>query len=181
MKDHAPDLSRAKVLNRWAWFASIAVFIVVVSMRQIKIDTDFDFSLLPAVYSGFNLFTAVLILLGYYYIRYKKDWKMHALAMQIAILTSVLFLLGYVAYHITTPETPFCQEGSIRYVYFFLLISHIVLAAFILPFILFTYIRALTRQFERHRKMARWVFPLWLYVALTGPVLYLMLLPCYGI
>ena len=92
---------------------------------------------------------------------------------------SLLFLLSYVAYHTTTEETKYCAEGAIRYVYFFLLITHVVLAGIIFPFILFTFVRAVTGQFDRHKKLAKYVYPLWLYVAITGPVLFLMLMPCY--
>ncbi|MCL4157717.1 UNVERIFIED_CONTAM: hypothetical protein GTU68_034633 [Idotea baltica] len=105
---------------------------------------------------------------------------LHRKLMTTAMLLSALFLLSYVVYHFTTPETKFCGEGAIRMVYFFFLITHIILAAAILPFILFTYIRAYTNQFEKHVKLARWVFPLWLYVAVTGPILFLMLSPCYN-
>jgi len=169
-----------KKLNRVAWVLSIIVFALVVSMRRFKVDAGIDFSFLPAVYSTLNFITFLLLLAGFYFIRVRKDMAVHRKLMVSALVSSVLFLLGYVVYHMTTPETLFCQEGSIRYVYFFLLITHIVLAAVILPFILFTFIRAYTGQYARHKKMARWVYPLWLYVAATGPILYLMLLPCWG-
>ena len=99
--------------------------------------------------------------------------------MTLAMISSLLFLLGYVLYHITNADTKFGGVGTIRPIYFFLLITHIVLAAVIFPFILFTYIRAFTGQFIRHKKMARWVYWFWLYVAVTGPVLYLMIKPYY--
>ena len=172
------NLPLAKKLSRWAWIVSGAVFLVVVFMRRIKIDTDIDFTFLPPLYSFLNGLTALVLIAAFVLIKNKRI-EQHRKAMSLAMILSVLFLVGYVIYHITTPETLFCKEGSIRYVYFFLLISHIILAAVILPFILFTYIRAFTNQFDKHVKMAKWVFPLWLYVALTGPVLYLMLRPCY--
>ena len=99
--------------------------------------------------------------------------------MQIAILGSALFLILYVLYHFTSTETSYCGEGNWRYVYFFILITHIVLAAVILPFILFTYIRAYIGDFSRHKKLAKRVWPLWVYVSMTGPIVYLMLRPCY--
>lgn len=180
MKDVVePNIGLEKKLNRWAWIVSVAVFIVVVSMRRIKIDLGMDFSFLPEFHSTVNGLTAVVLLLALYAIKTGRA-KIHRKLMTLALGFSVIFLLSYVLYHITTPETPFCQEGTIRYIYFFFLITHIVLAAVILPFILFTYIRAFTNQFQRHKKMARWVFPLWLYVAVTGPVLYLFLAPCYS-
>ena len=100
--------------------------------------------------------------------------------MIVAMTCSFIFLTMYIVYHTTTPETKYCGEGNIRYVYFFLLISHVILAAVIFPFILFTFIRGYTFQVEKHKKMAKWVFPFWLYVAVTGPVLYIMLNPCFG-
>ena len=103
----------------------------------------------------------------------------HRNVMFTAMITSALFLVSYVLYHFTTPETLFCKEGPIRIIYFILLISHVFLAAIIFPFILFTLIRGFTYQIEKHKKMARWVFPIWLYVAVTGPILYLMLRSCY--
>lgn len=167
-----------KRLNKLTWFVSGAVFLLVVLMRRIKIDTSIDFSFLPPLYSSLNALTAFLLVVALVFIK-RGMASQHKRMMTMALATSVLFLLCYVVYHITTPETRYCGVGLIRYFYFFLLITHIILAAVILPFILFTYIRAYTNQFERHKAMARWVFPLWLYVAVTGPVIYLMLSPCY--
>lgn len=179
MNPRADLLAKERKLNKLAWLASITVFFLVVLMRRYKIDVTFDFSFLPAIYSLLNVVTFFLLLAGLYFIRIARNRQLHQLVMQIAIVCSALFLILYVLYHFTTPETRYCGQGSMRYIYFFILITHIILAAIILPFILFTYIRALTQQFERHRKMARWVWPLWLYVAATGPLIYIMLRPCY--
>jgi putative membrane protein len=100
--------------------------------------------------------------------------------MVSAMLLSILFLLSYVTYHVTTPPTSFGGQGSIRTIYFLLLVTHIAAASFSLPFILFTFIAGWTNRFAAHRKLARWVFPLWLYVAITGPVCYWMLRPYYS-
>ncbi|MCL4117344.1 UNVERIFIED_CONTAM: hypothetical protein GTU68_007684 [Idotea baltica] len=150
-------------------------------MRQIKLDLGIDFGFLPAVYSSLNFITFCFLLFAFYKIRFKRDVAGHQRFMTMSVVLSGAFLILYVLYHITSPETSFCREGLIRPTYYFLLVTHIILAAVILPFILFTYIRAFTNQFARHKKMARWVFPLWLYVALTGPIIYLLLLPCYGV
>jgi putative membrane protein len=99
--------------------------------------------------------------------------------MVFAMFLSVLFLLSYVAYHMTNDPTRYGGTGAMRTVYFLLLITHIVSAAVSLPFILFTFIAGWTNRFAAHRKLARWVFPLWLYVAVTGPVCYWMLKPYY--
>jgi len=109
----------------------------------------------------------------------KGKIKAHKNLMLSAIGSSILFLLMYVVYHFTTPETKYCGVGTIRYFYFFLLITHIILAGVILPFILLTFNRGFLNVLDKHRKMAKWVYPLWLYVALTGPVIYYMLSPCY--
>ena len=103
----------------------------------------------------------------------------HKAAMMTAMGLSVLFLLSYVAYHMTNDPTRYGGEGTMRTVYFLLLITHIVSAAVSFPFILFTFVAGLTNRFAAHRRLARWVFPLWLYVAVTGPVCYLMLRPYY--
>ncbi len=173
-----PNPTLRKRLNGVAWVISTAVLLVVASMRQIHFETDIDFRFLPAVYSSLNTLTALILIAAFIAIKQRRITT-HQRLMTLAILSSFLFLLGYVIYHTTTPETPFGGEGWVRPVYFFLLITHVVLAAVIFPFILFTFIRGYTGFFEAHKAMARWVFPLWLYVALTGPILYLMIRPYY--
>ncbi len=173
-----PNIELEKKLNKFAWVITAAVLLLVVLMRRVKIETSIDFTFLPAVYSTLNVLTAVILIAGLYFIKNKQVEK-HQQAMTASVLTSLLFLLGYVLYHFTTEETKFGGEGTIRYVYFFLLITHVILAAVIFPFILFTFIRAYTKQFDRHKKMARWVYWVWLYVAVTGPVLYFMIKPYY--
>ncbi|MEO0007312.1 MAG: hypothetical protein RJA20_1508, partial [Bacteroidota bacterium] len=137
-----------------------------------------DFSFLPPVHASLNALTAVILVVAFIHIKNGRV-EQHRKAIYAAMFTSALFLLSYVLYHFTTPETRFGGEGVVRYIYFFILITHIILAALTLPFILLTFNRAYTDQFDRHRKMARWVFPLWLYVAVTGPICYLMLKPYY--
>lgn len=179
MRTAQPNLELEKKLNLAAWVITVVVLLLVVLMRKIKIDTSIDFSFLPAVYSTLNAVTAVILLFGLYFIKNRQP-ENHRKAMTFSVITSLLFLLGYVLYHITTEETKYGGEGTIRYVYFFLLITHVVLAAVIFPFILFTFIRAYTNQFDRHKKMARWVYWVWLYVAFSGPVLYFMIKPYYN-
>ena len=174
-----PNIVLEKKLNRLAWVFSGLVFLLVLFMRRFHFSIGVELSFLPAIYSVLNGIIFCLLLVAFYFIRFRKNASIHRKLMTVSALLSGLFLILYVLYHITNPETIFCREGIIRSVYFFLLITHIFLAAVILPFILFTYIRAYTAQYMRHKKMARWVFPLWLYVAITGPVIYLLLLPCY--
>lgn len=172
------DVQLEKKLNTVAYIVSAAVLLLVVAMRRYKIDLGVDFSFLPPFHASLNAITAVILVVALYFIK-NKQIENHRKAIYAALVTSGLFLLSYVLYHFTTPETRYGGEGPLRMVYFFLLLTHIFLAATSLPFILLTFIRAYTNQFERHRKMARWVFPVWLYVAVTGPICYLMLMPYY--
>ncbi|MEP7320610.1 MAG: DUF420 domain-containing protein [Saprospiraceae bacterium] len=167
----------AKKLNRVALIISLIVLLVIASLRRIHIETSVDFRWLATFHSSVNAFTAIGLLIAYYLIK-QKNILWHKRVMIINMCMSVVFLVSYIVYHITTPETPYCHQGNIRPVYFLLLISHIVLAAIILPIVLFTFIRAYTGQIALHRSMARWAFPLWLYIAITGPILYLMLKSC---
>ncbi len=169
----------AKKLNRVAYVLSALILLVVVFMREIKIDTSIDFSFLPPFHASLNALTAVILI--YAVIKVKQGQiSLHQKAMITAMVTSALFLLSYVVYHLTTEETRFGGDGIIKVTYLFLLLTHVVLAAVSLPFIMFTFIRGYTGQVERHRKMAKWVFPIWLYVAVTGPICYLLLRPYYG-
>lgn len=187
-------LQLEKRLNVAAWIVTVAVLGLVGMMRRIKIPVpdDLDLSFLPPFHATLNALTAIVLIMAFYFIKQKKV-QQHRNAIYVAIVLSVLFLLSYVAYHFTTPETLFGDSNhdgalseveraavsGIRPFYLILLLTHIFLAAGIFPFILFTFIRAYTNQLERHRKMARWVFPLWLYVAITGPICYFMLSPYY--
>lgn len=169
----------AKKLNRVAYVLSAVVLLIVGAMRQIKIDTDIDFSFLPPFHSTMNAITAVLLIIALVLVK-RGNIKGHQSMMTAAMVTSAIFLLSYVLYHITTEETRYGGEGVMRTIYFVFLITHIILAAISLPFIMFTFIRGFTGQVDRHKKMAKWVYPIWLYVAISGPICYLMLRPYYG-
>lgn len=178
MRYPAPNDQLARKLNIISVVISIAVLALVGVMRQVKIDLGIDFSFLPPIHAVLNTLVTISLLTAVYYIK-RKEVEKHRRSIYAALLFSGLFLLCYVLYHFTTVETTYCKEGTIRSVYFFLLISHIILAGLSLPFILLTFTRGYTFQVEKHRKMAKWVFPIWLYVAITGPICYLMLKPCY--
>ncbi len=179
MSQLQPNLKLEKKLNRYAWAITVVVILLVSTMHMLpKFFSGFDFTWLPGVYSTLNALTAVILVVGLYFIKNGQVLK-HRTAMTTAMVTSALFLMGYLIYHLTYDDTKYGGEGAIRYVYFFLLITHIILAGVILPFILFTYIRAFTNQFARHKKLAKWVYWVWLYVAITGPILYLMIEPYY--
>jgi putative membrane protein len=173
-----PDPALEKRLNVIAYIVSAVVLLLVGLMRRYKFETGIDFSFLPPIHASLNALCAVILVFALYFIK-NKQVENHRRAIYAAMACSGLFLLSYVVYHFTTPETSYKGEGVMRTVYFFFLITHVILAAVILPFILLTFTRAYTNQFERHKKMARWVFPLWLYVAVTGPICYLMLRPYY--
>ncbi len=188
------NLTLARQLNIAAWIITGVVLILVGMMRRVKIalPEGWDFSFLPPLHATLNALTAVVLVAALYFIKQKQVEK-HRKAIYLAMGLSVLFLLSYVAYHFTTPETLYgdanhdglvdaaerAAVGAWRTFYLILLLSHIVLAAVTLPFILFTFIRAYTNQIERHRRLAKRVWPLWFYVALTGPICYLMLMSYY--
>jgi putative membrane protein len=166
-----------KTLNRLAWVVTFVVWLLVGAMRRYKFDVPFDLSFLAGLNALFNTGVTVALLCAYYFIR-RGEIMLHRRSMYIAMSLSAGFLLSYVGYHFTTEEIIFCKEGFIRKAYYFVLFSHIVLAGLSLPFILLTFIRGYTGDYKVHKRMARWVFPFWLYVAATGPVIYFMLLPC---
>ncbi len=168
---------REKKLNRVAWLISLIVFVAIVGMRKIHLDLGVDLSFLAPFHATVNALTFFVLLFAFYQIRH-NNIEAHRKAIYLALVLSCIFLISYVLYHMTTPETKFCHEGDIRYIYFFLLITHIVLAAVILPFILFAFTRAYTGQYERHKRLARYVMPLWMYVCASGPICYLMLRGC---
>jgi len=161
---------------------SILIPIVVAILFSVKLK-DFGInveplSFLPPIYASINGITAILLILAVRAIK-NGNRSLHEKLMTSAIACSVIFLVMYVAYHMTSESTKFGGEGVIRYVYFFILLTHIALSVIIIPLVLFTYVRALSKQFDRHKKLARITFPLWLYVAVTGVVVYLMISPYY--
>jgi putative membrane protein len=131
-------------------------------------------SWLPAVNATLNAIAAVLLVCGYVMIK-RGQWEVHRRFMLSAFATSALFLVSYVVYHANVGSKPFGGQGAIRYVYFAILLTHVVLAALILPLALITLTHALRERFERHVPIARWTLPIWLYVSVTGVIVYLML------
>ncbi|WP_339846868.1 DUF420 domain-containing protein [uncultured Dokdonia sp.] len=166
----------------WIIILSIVIPIAVAILFGIKLkDYGIDvepLTFLPPVYATINGLTAIVLILAVRAIK-NGNRTLHERLMKTAIGLSVLFLLMYVAYHMTSDSTSFGGEGIIRYVYFFILITHIALSIIIIPLVLFTYVRALAERFDKHRKLARITFPIWLYVAITGVVVYLMISPYY--
>ena len=177
------DLNAVELKYRkWIIILSIAIPLVVAILFGIKLK-DFGFNVepltfLPPIYATINGFTAVFLVAAVIAIKNGKR-KLHENLMKSAIACSVLFLGMYVAYHMTADSTKFGGEGIIKYIYFFILLTHIVLSIVVIPFVLITYVRALAKRFDKHKKLARITFPLWLYVAVTGVIVYLMISPYY--
>ena len=163
----------------WVWILSITVPVIVAILFLIRIPNVNSLTFLPPVYAAINAITAIVLTLAYFAVRNKKI-TLHERLMKSAIALSVVFLVMYVAYHMTSDSTPFGGEGAIRYVYFFILITHIVLSIAIIPLVLITYVKALAQRFDKHKKIAKITFPLWLYVAITGVIVYLMISPYYA-
>jgi putative membrane protein len=178
---HPPQEALSKKLGVAAWILSTLVLLLVVAMQKIKLPLPEGWStgFLPPIHAGLNAVAAVVLLVSLIFIKL-GNVRLHRATMVFAMILSVLFLLSYVAYHMTNDPTRYGGAGAMRTVYFILLVSHIVFAAVSLPFILFTFIAGWTNHFTAHRKLARWVFPMWLYVAITGPLCYWMLKPYYG-
>ncbi len=160
---------------------SVVVFALVVLMRKVKIDVgpNIDTHIFPAISATLNSIVAFLLLLGLYFVK-KRDFEKHKSSMLMAVVFSILFLLSYVAYHFTTQETLYQGTGTLKIIYYILLFSHIVLAGLVLPFILFAVYRGLTGEYDRHKKLTKWVWPIWFYVSVTGVIVYFMISPYYA-
>ena len=169
--------------------AAVAFIILV---PQVKIDFGFNTHALPLFHAILNSSTAILLLASLYFIR-KGQIRAHKTANLTAVVLSTIFLVSYVIYHSSNPSTKFgdldhdgilsdsekAQAGPVRYIYYFILSSHIILSGIIIPLVLFTLQRAFQEKFDKHRKLARITWPIWLYVAVTGVVVYLMISPYY--
>ena len=163
--------------NTWIIVLSIAIPLVVAALFSVKINVKLPV-FLPPIYATINAFTAVILIIALWAVKSKKILP-HEKLMKTAIIFSVLFLLLYVLYHMTSNSTKFGGEGPIRIVYFILLISHILLSIAVIPFVLITYVRAITNNIEMHKKIAKITFPLWLYVAISGVLVYVLISPYY--
>ena len=194
LKELPENQQLLKKLKIVAWVISLTVLGLVMLMREVKIHLPegFNFSFLPPVHAILNTVAAVSLVMALVAIR-KGNALLHQRRIYAAMICSLLFLLSYVTYHFTTPETIYGDQngdgemsavelqeaGSMRAVYLIILLSHIVLAAISLPFILHTFCYAFTNHFTKHKKLSKKIFPVWLYVAVTGPIVYLLLRPYY--
>lgn len=157
---------------------SVLIPVVVAILFRIRLTNVQSLSFLPPIYAAINGYTFLVLLIALWAIK-KRKINLHEQLMKTAIGLSLAFLVMYVAYHLTSDPTPFGGEGTIKYVYYFILISHILLSIGIIPLVLISYVRAISKQFSNHRKIARITFPIWLYITLTGVIIYLMISPYY--
>lgn len=148
-----------------------------VNLRKLGFQVE-PLTFLPPIYASINGLTAIVLIAAVVAIK-KGNKKLHEQLNTFAIACSLLFLLMYIAYHMTSDSTKFGGEGAIKYIYYFILITHIVLSVIVIPFVLTTFMRAKLGNFEQHKKIARLTFPIWLYVAITGVIVYLMISPYY--
>ena len=193
--------NNSKLYNTLIWVISVVVPIVVALLLFAKWDYDkliFDFRIpnyepivllenlpiakpltfLPPIYATINGLTALILLVAVYYIK-KGKRKIHENLIKVCIALSLSFLVMYIAYHLTSDPTSFGGSGAIAYVYFFILITHILLSIVVIPLVLISYLKASQSDFAAHRKIAKITFPIWLYVAVTGVIVYLMISPYY--
>lgn len=171
-----------KIIFRFVLGISIFVFLVVVVLNRklipVTIDTPSFVYFLPKLNAIINGTCSALLLLSLYYIRQRNIAK-HKKINVITFVLSALFLVSYITFHYFVKETTYGGQGILKYVYYFILITHIVLAAFVLPLILLSFHRGLQMQVQKHKKIVRWSFPIWLYVTVTGVIVYLMIAPYY--
>jgi putative membrane protein len=182
----------AKIL---IWSVSVLVFIGIAFLTKVKLNPNIEFDphIFATINAGINSVVAVLLVAALLAVKSKKFF-LHKKLMLAAIILSIFFLISYVCHHLLTGDTKFGDlnhdgilsadektlAGTARYVYYFILITHIPLAGIILPFILFTAYRALSGDYEKHKKLARITWPIWFYVAISGVIVYLMIHPYYG-
>lgn len=168
-----------KKSNKLITIASIVIPIVVAILLSPKVKVEgYDLGFLPSIYATINGITALLLIISYVNIKRGKR-HIHENIMKTCMFLALSFLVMYIAYHITTESTPYGGEGAMRIVYFIILISHILLSVVMVPLVLHTFAKARENDFIKHKKLARFAFPIWLYVSITGVLVYLMISPYY--
>jgi putative membrane protein len=162
----------------WINIVSVLIPVVVAILFTVRIPNVEPLSFLPPIYATINGFTALLLILA---LRAIKSGKrlLHERLMKTCIALSLIFLVMYIAYHMTSDPTPFGGKGAIVYLYYFILVTHILLSIVLIPLVLTSYVRAIQAHFDPHKKISKITFPIWLYVAVTGVVVYLMIEPYY--
>ena len=165
--------------NKLIILVSVLIPVVVALLFTVKLPNVEPLSFLPPIYASINGLTALILISALIAIKNKKI-QLHSLLMKCAIALSLVFLVMYVAYHMTSDPTPYGGSGILRTTYYFILISHILLSIGIIPLVLVTYVRAISNLFIEHKKIARYTFPIWMYIAVTGVIIYLMISPYYA-
>ncbi|MFS1512825.1 DUF420 domain-containing protein [Chengkuizengella sp. SCS-71B] len=179
MSNHSPVKQR----NFTPFIIALSIILVTVVallyfLPSFEVEVGFDITLLPMLNAIFNSFTFIFLLLALISIK-KKNIKVHRNFIIMAFSTTFLFLISYVTYHSLSESTLYGGEGLLRYIYYFVLLSHILLSIVIVPLALISITRGFNMQIERHRKISRWTMPIWLYVSLTGVLVYLLISPYY--
>ena len=165
--------------RNWIILLSVAIPVAVAVLFMVRLPNVAPLTFLPPIYAIINALTAVLLVSALVAIK-KKNSALHERLMKSAIFLSCVFLVMYVAYHMTSDPTPYGGTGFMRPLYYFILVTHILLSIVIIPMVLITYVRAISKHFADHKRIARITFPIWLYIAVTGVVVYLMIAPYYG-
>ncbi len=187
------DQSKVSSIRKIIIAVSIAIPVVVGLLFKVKLPLDMDFQFLPSVYAGINALTAITLIGALMAIKQRKI-ELHRSLVRFALLLSLLFLVLYVVYHMTSDPTIYGDSnhdgktdilekvkiGFSAYAYYFILITHIGLSMLVIPLVLFSYLFAWQGDYEKHKKWTRFSFPIWLYVAITGVVVYFMISPYYG-
>jgi putative membrane protein len=173
-EDINPEIKYRKLIT----IVSTVIPIAVAALFVIRIPNVGPFMFLPPIYATINAITALLLVVAILAIKNGKR-KLHEVLMKTCMLMTASFLVMYIIYHMTSDSTAYEGEGALKYIYYFILISHIILSVLVLPLVLITFSRALSESFDKHKKIARFAFPVWLYVAVTGVVVYLMISPYY--
>ena len=190
--NNSKEILDGKKYNKLIVVLSVVIPIVVAILFGVRIPNVEPLTFLPPIYATINGLTAIILIIAFIAIK-NKNLILHENLMTTAIWCSVAFLIMYVAYHMTSDSTKFGDinhngildpnekeaVGNTLYIYYFVLLTHIILSVAIIPFVLITYVRAVTNNIEKHRKIAKITFPMWLYVAITGVVVYIMISPYY--
>lgn len=172
-----------KLIFRIVTGISVFVFLVVVILNRkiipVTIETPSFVYFLPKLNAFLNGACSILLITSYYFIRYKKNIATHKRLNITAFILSSVFLVSYILFHYFVKETSYGGEGALKYIYYIILISHIILAAIVLPLILISFYWGLKMEVKKHKMLTRWSFPIWLYVTITGVIVYVMIAPYY--
>lgn len=170
-------MTSEKTYNKLIIGLSVLIPLVVAILFNVKIALELPV-FLPPIYAAINAFTALILIMAFWAVK-NGNIKLHEKLMKTAVLFSALFLLMYVLHHMTSESTKYLGTGILKTVYFIILISHILLSVVVIPFVLVTFVRGITNKIELHKKIARITFPLWLYVTISGVIVYIMIAPYY--